>query len=83
MRETKLLTRRVGKYKPLELKGYEAEGGLVALKQALAMGPEPVIEQIKRDGQVREWFNLTSILYDESERKRFLNRLFHIVNTPT
>jgi len=48
MRETKLLTRRVGKYKPLELKGYEAEGGLVALKKALAMGPEPVIEEIKR-----------------------------------
>ena len=44
---------------------------------------EPVIEQIKRDRQVREWFNLTSILYDESERKHFLNRLFHIVNTPT
>ena len=44
---------------------------------------DAVIEQIKRDGQVREWFNLTSILYDESERKRFLNRLFHIVNTPT
>ena len=44
---------------------------------------DAVIEQIKQDGQVREWFNLTSILYDESERKRFLNRLFHIVNTPT
>ena len=44
---------------------------------------DAVIEQIKMDGQVREWFNLTSILYDESERKRFLNRLFHIVNTPT
>jgi len=43
---------------------------------------DAVIDQIKRDDQVREWFNLTSILYDESERKRFLNRLFHIVNTP-
>jgi hypothetical protein len=41
-----------------------------------------VIEQIKRDGQVREWFNLTSILYDASEKKRFLNRVFHIVKTP-
>ena len=44
---------------------------------------DAVIEQIRRDGQVREWFNLTSILYDKPERKRFLNRLFHIVNTPT
>ncbi|MHC4508978.1 MAG: XcyI family restriction endonuclease [Planctomycetota bacterium] len=44
---------------------------------------DAVIEQIKQDGQVREWFNLTSILYDEAERQRFLNRLFHIVKTPT
>ncbi|MBL7152408.1 MAG: XcyI family restriction endonuclease [Phycisphaerae bacterium] len=44
---------------------------------------DAVIKQIKQDGQVREWFNLTSILYDEAERKRFLNRLFHIVKTPT
>jgi len=43
---------------------------------------DAVIEQIKRDGQVREWFNLTSILYDLSERKRFLNRIFHVVKTP-
>jgi len=43
---------------------------------------DAVIEQIKRDGQVREWFNLTSILYDPSERKRFLNRIFHVVRTP-
>jgi len=52
MKETKLLTRRIGKYEPLDLKGYEADGGLVALKQALAMGPESVIEQIKRAGLV-------------------------------
>jgi len=44
---------------------------------------DAVIKQIKQDGQVREWFNLTSILYDASERNRFLNRLFHIVKTPT
>lgn len=44
---------------------------------------DAVIEQIKQDGQVSDWFNLTSILYDDSERKRFLNRLFHIVKTPT
>jgi len=50
MRETRVLTRRVGKYEPLDLKGYEADGGLVALKQSLAMGPESVIEEIKRSG---------------------------------
>jgi len=43
---------------------------------------DAVIEQIQRDGQVREWFNLTSILYDETEKKRFLGRLFHIVSAP-
>jgi len=50
MKETKLLTQRVGKYEPLDLEGYEADGGLVALKQALAIGPESVIEEIKRSG---------------------------------
>lgn len=43
---------------------------------------DAVIEQIRKDGQVREWFNLTSILYDPDERNRFLCRLFHVVNTP-
>jgi len=43
---------------------------------------DAVIRQIRADGQVREWFNLTSILYDIEERDRFLNRIFHIVNTP-
>jgi len=43
---------------------------------------DAVIDQIKLDGQVRDWFNLTSILYDETERMRFLRRLFHIVETP-
>jgi len=43
---------------------------------------DAVIDQIKQDGQVREWFNLTSILYDPEERTRFLNRIFHIVKTP-
>src|SRR3989304_2267233 len=41
-----------------------------------------VIDQITADGQVRAWFNLTSILYDEGERDRFLESLFHVVNTP-
>jgi hypothetical protein len=44
---------------------------------------DAVIEQIKQDGQVREWFNLTSILYDPGESNRFLSRIFHIVKTPT
>ncbi len=43
---------------------------------------EAVIRQIRSDREVRDWFNLTSILYDEDERTRFLERLFHIVNTP-
>jgi len=44
---------------------------------------DAVIEQVKADGQVRDWYNLTSILYDDDERKRFLQRLFHIVSTPS
>lgn len=43
---------------------------------------DAVIEQIQRDGKVREWFNLTSIIYDDTQRERFLRRLFHVVNTP-
>jgi hypothetical protein len=43
---------------------------------------EAVIRQIQSDGQVRDWFNLTSILYDADERRRFLSRVFHIVGTP-
>jgi len=44
---------------------------------------DAVIEQIRADGQVRDWFNLTSILYDENERSLFFSKIFHIVNTPT
>lgn len=43
---------------------------------------DAVIEQVKRDDQVREWFNLTSILYDPREKERFLKKLFYIVSTP-
>ena len=43
---------------------------------------DAVIRQIRADGQVREWFNLTSILYDDRERTRFVDRLFHIVSAP-
>ncbi len=50
MKETKLLTERVGKYDPLDLKGYEASGGLEGLNQALAMEAEEVVEQVRRSG---------------------------------
>jgi len=43
---------------------------------------DAVIQQIQTDGQVREWFNLTSILYDSQEKNRFLRKIFHIVNMP-
>jgi hypothetical protein len=41
-----------------------------------------VIDQIRTDGQVRAWYNLTSILADPKEREHFLSQLFHIVNAP-
>jgi hypothetical protein len=44
---------------------------------------DAVINQIRADGQVRDWFNLTSILYDGNEKEAFLKKLFHIVSTPT
>jgi len=43
---------------------------------------EAVVAQIKADGQVRDWYNLTSVLADEAERGRFLRQVFHIVRTP-
>ena len=43
---------------------------------------EAVIEQIKEDGQVRDWLNLTAILSDEAERASFVKVLFHIVDSP-
>jgi len=50
MKENKILTGRGGKYEPLDVKGYEGVGGLAGLKRALAIGPESVIEEIKRSG---------------------------------
>ncbi len=50
MKENKILTGRGGKYEPLDVKGYEADGGFAGLKGALAIGPESVIEEIKRSG---------------------------------
>jgi hypothetical protein len=43
---------------------------------------DAVVEQIKADGQVRDWFNLTSIVYDDRERASFLGKLFHLVRAP-
>jgi len=48
--EKKVLTRRVGTYKPMDLKAYKALGGLQALRRALDIGPELVIKQIKQSG---------------------------------
>ncbi len=50
MKEKKILTRRIGKYNPLDLSAYKKLDGLKALKKALAMTPEAVIEQIKQSG---------------------------------
>lgn len=52
MKENKILTRRVGKYQPLNLKAYKALGGLQGLKRALDIGPESVIEEIKKSGLI-------------------------------
>ncbi len=41
---------RVGQYRPLDLKGYEALQGLQGLRRALAMSCESVIEEVKRSG---------------------------------
>jgi hypothetical protein len=41
-----------------------------------------VVEQVRTDGQVRETFNLTSILYDQAEQNRFLHKVFHVINAP-
>lgn len=50
MKETKVLTARLGKYRPLDFKAYEAAGGLQGLRRALAGKPDHVIEQIKSSG---------------------------------
>ncbi len=50
MKERKVLTRRVGKYEPLDLKAYKDMGGLGGLRRALDIGPDSVIEEIKLSG---------------------------------
>ena len=44
---------------------------------------DAIIDQINADGQVRDWFNLTSILCDERQRNVFLERIFYLVRTPS
>jgi len=48
LKETKFLTGRIGRYEPLDLDGYRSLGGLEALRQALAVSAEEVIEQVKQ-----------------------------------
>lgn len=43
-------TIRFGKYDPSSLKGYEAAGGLQALRKALQMEPEQIISWIEKSG---------------------------------
>jgi NADH:ubiquinone oxidoreductase subunit F (NADH-binding) len=50
VKESKVLTRRIGEYEPLDLEAYQAMGGLRGLRRALAVGPESVIEQVKHSG---------------------------------
>jgi NADH-quinone oxidoreductase subunit F len=50
MQENKVLTRRVGKYEAHDLEAYKALGGLQGIKQAISMGSESVINQIKQSG---------------------------------
>ncbi len=50
MKEIKLLTRRVGRYDVLDVKAYEADGGLTGLRRALAECPEYVIDQVEQSG---------------------------------
>jgi NADH:ubiquinone oxidoreductase subunit F (NADH-binding) len=50
VQQKKVLTQRIGKYEPLDLTAYKRLGGLRGLEQALSVGPEGVIEQIKQSG---------------------------------
>ena len=50
MKERKILTRRVSKYNPLDLKAYKSQGGLEGLRQALTIGSGSAIAVIKRSG---------------------------------
>jgi len=46
--ECRVLTRRVGRAAPNDLAAYRADGGYSALEKALRMGPEAVIDEVKK-----------------------------------
>jgi len=50
LQEKRILTQRVGQYRPLDLKGYEKLRGMQGLRRALAMPGASVIDEIKRSG---------------------------------
>jgi NADH:ubiquinone oxidoreductase subunit F (NADH-binding) len=50
VKECKVLTKRVGKYDPLDIKAYRSMGGFVGLERALSMSTEFVIEQVEQSG---------------------------------
>ncbi|MCL7408415.1 formate dehydrogenase beta subunit [Marivivens donghaensis] len=48
--QTRLTFARVGKIDPLSLSDYEAHGGLVGLRRAIAMSAEAMVDEVKTSG---------------------------------
>ena len=48
--ETKILTKRIGAYRSMDIKKFEELGGFKGLRRALTMKPLEVIEEIKKSG---------------------------------
>ena len=48
--EMKLLTRRFGEIDPLSIEEYIASGGYEALKKAIGLGPDKIIEEVNTSG---------------------------------
>ena len=48
--ETRILTRRVGRYEVRDVGAYERLGGLKGLRRTLSMSPGEVIDEVKRSG---------------------------------
>ncbi len=48
--QQRLTFARIGLADPLDLQAYEDQGGLAGLRQALAMAPEAVVEQVTQSG---------------------------------
>jgi formate dehydrogenase iron-sulfur subunit len=49
-RQTRLTFARVGLIDPLDLAGYEAQGGLAGLRRALSMTAEEIVDEVKASG---------------------------------